>query len=100
MPQSHQFVVQWDDWPTNAPAKRAYLTITRPNGERIVLRLNAGELRRLARAALVGLGYTKVARSWHGKQAGWQNRIEAGVQPIMKMAEMYFPKNPPKSAAS
>jgi hypothetical protein len=92
MPRSHQFDVTPANWPTNEPAKRAKLSVTRPSGETFTLSLSAGELRSLVRAALTGLGYTKIVRSWHGKQAGWENRIERKVQPAMQMIEGIFPK--------
>ena len=92
MPKSHQFWVEYVDWPTNRPARRAKITITEPDGTTHELQLKAGELRSLARTVLTGLGYTKVVRSWHGKTAGWENRINRMVQPVMLLVEATFPK--------
>ena len=92
MSKSHQFDVAPVGWPTDTPARRAKITITTPGGEDLEFALNAGELRRLVRTGLTGLGYTKVVRSLHGKQAGWENRIEDKVQPAMQVVETFFPK--------
>lgn len=93
MPKAHQFEATPVGWPTDAPARRSIVTVTEPDGTKHTLRLTAGELRSLVRTALVGLGYTKITRPWHGKQAGWENRIMASVTPAMKMIEGFFPKS-------
>jgi hypothetical protein len=64
------------------------------------LRLSAGECRRLVRAGLTALGFTKIARAWHGKQAGWENRVERKVFPAMQMIEGIFPKSSDNSDAT
>jgi hypothetical protein len=93
MPKAHQFEVTPVGWPTDAPARRAKIFVTTPEGETLSFSLSAGELRSLVRTTLKGLGYTKVVRSWHGKQAGWENRVEKKVQPAMQMIEGIFPKS-------
>lgn len=90
---THQFYVAPLDRPGDAPAKRAEISVTTPQGATTTFALTAGELRRLARVALKGLGYTKVVRPWHGKQATWETRIEKMVQPAMLMIEGIFPKS-------
>lgn len=99
MPSGMKFGVEPAEWPTDTPAHRANIVFRLPTtGELIELSLTAPELRSLARAALMGLGYTKTVRPWHGKQTGWENRVLASVTPAMKMIEGIFPKKPVSNA--
>lgn len=94
----HKFEVTYSgDRPTpSGPANRAELRITEPSGDVTILRLNSSELRSLQRAALQGLGYTKVARDSGQWDSTWSEDIKQKIDPILVVTKAIFPLDAPK----
>ena len=97
---SYQFSTRVEeyDWPYGRAAQRATLEIVL-DGQRVTIdgkdiRLTAGEWRALVRQALIGLGYTTIARVSGSRQSTWDHNVEKVVTPAMKMIGALLPKPP------
>ena len=88
----HTFHATYEgDRPASGHATRAVIRITKPDGDVIPLVLTPAELRSLQRAALLGLGYTKVDRSTGQWDTTWQGDIEKKIDPILVVTKATFP---------
>lgn len=85
------------DRPQSGHADRAVIKITDPDGTRTTLELSPAELRSLQRAALTGLGYTKVDRTNGQWGSTWAEDIAQKIEPILVVTKALLPVETPKT---